>query len=500
MDLNKVLLLVQAGVLFYCGVFAQNDLDVIRYSQTGIGGDARFTAMGGSFGALGANLSCLHYNPAGMAVYRNGEIGISGSLRFATVNARHYDNPTTDYAANFQLPNMGLVAAWEETSPFAGKKNLHPVEWSRRHAIGISISKLAGFNYNTSIEANVKNSSIVNDFVNAANGKNIAQLNPFYEGLAWNAWLINQDSGTVNYWGMVDPYTTVKQTRTIQTSGHLSEISLAYAYAYNNKLYLGASLGIPRVKYTYNSKHSETDAKDSIPWFGNMSYTEYLQSSGTGINLKVGVLYRFNSWIRGGLSIHTRSIIALNDNYSNGISASYDNDNNTPLEIRNHTFNYDTSGYFRYTVLTPMRAAGSLALIANKRLAFNIDGEYINYAGGNLRSSPMVFGEVNNEIRKKYNYTFNLRTGMELNLNPIMLRAGYALYGSPFGNVWNGNFVRHTYCAGIGLRRNENMYIDFAVAVTQYSEDFYLYSPTLVNVSKLNYGNTVAMVSVGKKF
>ncbi|MGZ4036892.1 MAG: UPF0164 family protein, partial [Bacteroidia bacterium] len=55
-------------------VTAQNDMDALRYSQTGVGGNARFTSMGGAFGALGANISCLNYNPAGLAMYRKGEL------------------------------------------------------------------------------------------------------------------------------------------------------------------------------------------------------------------------------------------------------------------------------------------------------------------------------------------------------------------------------------------------------------------------------------------
>ena len=68
---------------------SQNDLDVMRYTQTGINGDARFMAMGGSFGALGANLSCANFNPAGLAVYTKNAFNVTGDLRFAHVDATH---------------------------------------------------------------------------------------------------------------------------------------------------------------------------------------------------------------------------------------------------------------------------------------------------------------------------------------------------------------------------------------------------------------------------
>ena len=81
-------------------VFAQNDIDVLRYSRGGIGGDARFMALGGSMGALGANLSTINYNPAGLAIYRKGEFNFTAGMRFAGVSAQHYGTTTNDIKAN----------------------------------------------------------------------------------------------------------------------------------------------------------------------------------------------------------------------------------------------------------------------------------------------------------------------------------------------------------------------------------------------------------------
>ena len=58
--------------------FSQNDQDALRYSRTGVGGTPRNIAMGGAFGALGADMSCASYNPAGLGLYRKGEFVYSG--------------------------------------------------------------------------------------------------------------------------------------------------------------------------------------------------------------------------------------------------------------------------------------------------------------------------------------------------------------------------------------------------------------------------------------
>lgn len=53
-------------ILFPLLAFSQNETDLYRYSRTTYGGSARFESMAGSFGALGADMSCSQTNPAGM--------------------------------------------------------------------------------------------------------------------------------------------------------------------------------------------------------------------------------------------------------------------------------------------------------------------------------------------------------------------------------------------------------------------------------------------------
>ena len=48
--------------------FSQNEVDALRYSQLNLSGTARFTSMGGAFGALGGDMSSMTVNPAGIGV------------------------------------------------------------------------------------------------------------------------------------------------------------------------------------------------------------------------------------------------------------------------------------------------------------------------------------------------------------------------------------------------------------------------------------------------
>ena len=94
--------------------FTQNDVDAMRYSQTSSYGDARFMAMGGAFGSLGANVSCMNFNPAGIAMYRKGELVITPGLQFQSASANHYGTSSSDFSSKLSLSNIGFVAAWDQ--------------------------------------------------------------------------------------------------------------------------------------------------------------------------------------------------------------------------------------------------------------------------------------------------------------------------------------------------------------------------------------------------
>lgn len=67
----KILFLVYSLTCLTLFSYSQNEADIFRYSKTGIGGTARYMAMGGSFGALGAEISGAQSNPGGLGKFSN---------------------------------------------------------------------------------------------------------------------------------------------------------------------------------------------------------------------------------------------------------------------------------------------------------------------------------------------------------------------------------------------------------------------------------------------
>src|SRR5690606_13958112 len=54
----------------------------LKFSSTSVYGTSRSMGIGGAMGSIGADFSSLSVNPAGIGVYRRGEVMLTPSLKF----------------------------------------------------------------------------------------------------------------------------------------------------------------------------------------------------------------------------------------------------------------------------------------------------------------------------------------------------------------------------------------------------------------------------------
>jgi len=468
--------------------------------------------MGGAFGAVGADLSCAAFNPAGLGIFRKGEISFSGSIKLASNTANIYTTNTLANNAYFAFNNFGIAFAWAASN-----------DPESRNVFSFNNSQVQNFNNSTTMSGYTKNSSIVTDMKMLADkAGDINNLNYSYEGLAYNTFLLDDDGSTFN--ALVDPKRTVLQTREIVTSGRTNELNFSYAYSYKDKYYFGASVGVPRVEYESTTSHSESDNKDSMRvtftspttysttyidglpnlhtyydarlGFNNLIYTEYFKTKGNGLNLKIGGIARVNDVVRLGLYYHTPTIYFLNDTYYNTMIASFDKNPSSPDTDKNPP----DGGYFEYRIITPSRVSANAAFVIKKLAVIAVDYEVINYATVSLLSDKAsVFAGINSTIKTKYNIGHNVRVGAEVNIKPVMLRAGYSMNGSPFGGAFNADFVRHTVSLGLGFRTKGKWYFDFFWAKSLTTEEYFLFT-TNNTKAKLSLNASSLGATVGIKF
>lgn len=510
--MNAIFKVTAISLLTSVTLISQNDIDAMRYSQTYFGGTSRSKAMAGSFGALGADGSCMAINPAGIGLYKKGDINLSVGLKFNNIEATHNGEVNKNFkiAANFD--GLTLVGAWDSK-----------LNTDNHHALGLSSSQTANFANNTTINGRA-NKSITQDMLATAYNINPANLDGGFAGMAYETYIIDTMNNLPGkYYSFVDAKYSLNQSKSIQTSGRINEWNFNYAYGYKDKLYVGASIGVPSVNYNYNSIYTETDDKDSmriyekngqtystynydvkaylstngklVGGFKSLSYQETYKTTGSGVNLKIGAIYRAAPFLRVGAAFHSPTFYTLSDTYDYKMNSAFDNGETYSSKFP------ENGGKFNYSVITPMKLIGSIAYLHKKIAAINIDYEVINYNQASLQASKgeLVFADVNKTIRTKYTKSANLKIGAELNLKPVFIRAGYAAYGSPFEQTFNGNFVKTFYTGGIGFRQDK-WYFDVSVTKSLQNENYYMYNANYVDKSSLKNNGTTIAVTVGSKF
>ncbi|MDX2174529.1 MAG: hypothetical protein SFY56_15605 [Bacteroidota bacterium] len=491
--------------------YSQNDIDAIRYSRNGVNGTSRFVALGGAFGAIGADLTCGAYNPAGLGLYRKGDIAYSGCLRTSNNKATINNTSSTTLNSAFAFNNFGISTAW-------ASKN----DKESRNVIAFSTSQVQNFSNQTKMISYTNKNSIAKDMLNLAlSAGSLNKINSYYEGIGYDTFLLDYDSLTSNFFSFLDINKTVKQTRSLVTSGKVNDVNFSYAYSYKDQYYFGLSIGVPKVEFISTTSHVEIDDKDSmkitmtsatsftstysypLPFtytdklgFNSLTYTEYFKTTGRGVNLKIGGIVRVGENLRIGAYYHSPTIYNLTDIYYNELTTTWDADVKKNVTVKNP----ENNGTFSYKITTPSRISLNAAYVFKKMAVLGVDYEFVNYSTAALSSTVSgVFDGVNAVIKDKYKLGQNLRIGAEINVKPVIIRLGYNMLGSPFGEAYNGILVRHTPSLGFGLRNKNNLYLDVVWLTTITNENYFLFT-TLDSKALINYRNSMLAVTIGIKF
>ncbi len=473
--------------------FAQNSIDALRYSHLFYGGNARYMSMGGAFGALGANTSVFSTNPAGIGLYNTPEFNISSSILYSNSESVYNGNMGTDSRLNTSLGNVGLVITKDylDIDTHGKWKNVQ---------FGFGVNQLKNFSRRTYIVGENTSNSIADMYAQLANGIDINDIeedlyNDYAYDLnpAWWSYLFN-DMGNNQYQGNTPPG-GVYQGKFIESWGSMNEVSITFGANYDDKLYLGATVGIPYFNYSERSTYSEEALADNIPdeTFRTVTINDRLDSKGTGFNLKLGAIYRANNWMRFGFAFHTPTFFAqIQDEWDITINSTwntYDDESNTsPL------------GTYEYDLTTPMRAIASVAFIVNNYGLISADFEMVDYASSKLNSTNYGFRTENDDIKSTYTTTGNLRLGTEWRYKNLSFRGGFSYYGSPYKNSIN-DAASTSYSLGLGFQER-NYYLDIAWVLTTQSEDYYLYGYGNVNPNKAvtDFQHSNFLITYGFKF
>lgn len=447
-------------LLLSLGLFAQGVDDAVYLAQIRYEGTARSMAMGNATGAMGGDLTAVCINPAALGLYRGSEFTFTTGLQHVATLSNYYGTNAADGRLRLSIPNVGLVMGGEVS-------NYKPLRYMQ---LSFGMTRTNDYNYRTLATGLNPNSSMVDAFLQTANGieevlqpyanpGNYFDNNyPYNLSPAWETYLIDRyfDSAGHYYFDSPIPPGNVNQQDAVVCKGRSEEWTVAWAGNFYDRLYIGSSLGLKRFKRISKRDYTET-ANDGS--FDNWNYQEELADTAWGVNFKCGVIYYPAPWMRIGAAWHSRTLSAIGEVWSTNMATSLNDGTGY------HKY-YSPTLYQTYEFRSPHTFTGSLAFLIPSRGMVTADVDYLNYGTSKFSSDDYSFSDANNDIREILKPSLNIRIGTEWRLRQYFIRSGVAYYGSPYGfGEKYGSTKKLAF--GIGYATDEFLSWDFAYELSE---------------------------------
>ena len=476
------------GLLLNSNLKAQNIEDIKRLIYENNTGTARFTSMGGAFGALGADISAINNNPASSAVYNFSNIGFS--LDYSnTSNLFNYNgNNTENQFSTFNINQFGLTAIFKDDQN---------EDWSH---IGFAFNYKSNTNYRDKIYINSNNNfnSIENYFLYYAQGlktsnlilqnnettkdlyQYLGQTNNLGFGaqqafLGYQGYILNPIEASSDNASYVS---NAKYSNGIENqfynfhNGINKTATINFSARYKEKIYIGLNINFHEIEYDQTKDYYESgfDFSSNIQ---KINFQNKLVVIGKGNSIQLGLITKLNNSIRVGISYHSPTWYEFFDETSEYlISNHFLND----IEYKD-IIDPDTINVFpKYNITIPSKIGISTAFVGTKGL---ISFEYItsNISSVILKDdSPNSFIKINNEIRQTFKKKNTLKIGAEYRILPLSLRIGFYNSGSPSKYFNYNNIKSLSYGFGIDLG---NSMLDISIQNSKLKDSRKLYDKGL---------------------
>ena len=304
-----------------CSLLAQEPADALRYAWITPGGTARQQAVGGAMTSLGGDLSATFVNPAGLGFYKTGDLVLSPGFNLLSNKSTYYSRTEKDKKNSISFGTSGVVFGTGTEDRDKKKSGA---------AVAIAINRTASFgskilyrglntqnSYSQKFLEEIKNN-------NEKDANNVAGNYPFGTSLAFNTyWIDTIAGGTAGNYQFQSRATigNLLQENTVTNSGGITELAIAFAANKNDKFFFGGTVGIPFLHYKKEATFTEADATtNGTNKFDFASISENLTSNGTGLNVKLGFIYKPVEYVRLGLAIHTPTFYSMTDRYNASVT------------------------------------------------------------------------------------------------------------------------------------------------------------------------------------
>ncbi len=498
--------------LLLCSIpfFGQSVMDAVNYLDQDIVGTARYMGMAGAFGALGGDITTLSHNPAGIGVYRSSEVVFTGALggietRTSPISGMKYSGADyTNSKFNINANTLGYVGTYK-TGNSDGIVTIN---------FGFSYNRLAGSKRRYKVTQNNMPSAL-SDFIAAKTNqwstsasdvdamliKPKANYDPFYDSNAPWLSIMGYNKGIINYNNVASQYESAflgdgaDADLTVDEHKSIDEYTFNIGGNISNMVYWGLGIGVIDMDCsikTYYDEYYWNGSGDA----GNYMLDNYLDSRGTGLNVKMGLILRPTNSFRLGVAVHTPTWYNMTDEYGAFIES--DNISSSSPGVTNQN-KIPVYGYYDYKFQTPWKFQFSAAAIMGSAGIFSAEYELSNYGTSKFKNpngDEWEYEGTNSDISALLKDRHTLKLGTELRLSrEVSLRLGFANKWSAYdksvidnqvnlytaGTIPNYVIDKSTqyYTGGLGYRLG-NIFADVAFVWKENHQDAYL-MPSILN-------------------
>lgn len=535
----KKILSIMTAAMLGTAVSAQETYDNAQLATKDLNGTARYVGMGGAMEALGADLSTIGTNPAGIGMFRCGMV--AGSFGFNTLSdAKSFGNANK---TNMSFDQAGFVYSMRSGRHsmlnfgfnYTKSKNFDQILTAAGRLNNASQNKLSAMkNANGVYTLQDKNNGLV------SNSGAYSQADYLYSNVLFNHYKepaenesadptnaqLNKN-GVIVYdnTGLPVYYNATCYDFGRSTTGYIGQYDFNVSGNSNDRFYWGFTVGIYDVHYNSSSLYSES-LVDGGKAIGDVAMNDERKITGTGFDVKAGLIFRpaEESPFRIGLYVHTPTWYDLT-------TRNYTVLNNNTNEAYGSTERGKSSESYDFKFYTPWRFGVSLGHTVGNYLALGATYEYADYTTNDIRVNDG--GEVDywgnyyetssrdeamkQNIKNSLKGVHTVKLGMEFKPEKnFAVRLGYNYqsamynkngfkdgslesYGTYYASTtdytnWKDT---HRFTAGVGYNYGKFSF-DLAYQYSQTNGDFYPFM-SYVDNSEPKFDNVCDAVKVSNK-
>ena len=533
--MKKILSLMTVAMLG-TAVSAQETYDNAQLATKDLNGTARYVGMGGAMEALGADISTIGTNPAGIGMFRRSMV--AGSFGFnSQQDAKSFGNANK---TNMSFDQVGFVYSMRSGRHsmlnfgfnYTKSKNFDQILTAAGRLNNASQNKLSAMkNANGVYDLQDKNNGLV------SNSGAYSQADYLYSNVLFNHYDANNPNDPNNA-TLTDKGVIVNQTTGLpvyynatgydfgrSTTGYIGQYDFNVSGNSNDRFYWGFTVGIYDVHYNSSSLYSES-LVDGGKAIGDVAMNDERKITGTGFDVKAGLIFRpaEESPFRIGLYVHTPTWYDLTTrNYT-----VLNNNTDKAYGSRDHD---KSSESYDFKFYTPWRFGVSLGHTVGNYLALGATYEYADYTTNDIRVNDG--GEVDywgnyyetssrdeamkQNIKNSLKGVHTVKVGMEFKPEKnFAVRLGYNYqsamynkngfkdgslesYGTYYASTtdytnWKDT---HRFTAGVGYNYGKFSF-DLAYQYSQTNGDFYPFM-SYVDNSEPKFDNVCDAVKVSNK-